>query len=322
METSHGSSPTPALVLRDLKKVYTRKDEKGNKEPVEALKGATLTINEGEFFALLGPNGAGKSTLISIIAGLALKTSGTVEVCGADIDRDRDLAKSYIGIVPQEFNFNWFETVEDIVLNQAGYYGIPRQQAIPKAKELIENLGLSDKRTTQAMKLSGGMKRRLMIARALIHEPRVLLLDEPTAGVDVELRRGMHDFLRALNEAGTTIILTTHYLEEAEQLCRRVAIINKGTIIKEGSVKELLSGLHTATLLLDTVAPVSTAEITLARDFPLTKIDDTTLQLKLAPGQTVNDSIRKLSAIGVQISNIRNNGSRLEEVFIDLIDNA
>jgi ABC-2 type transport system ATP-binding protein len=316
METSHGSSPTPALVLRDLKKVYTRKDEKGNKEPVEALKGATLTINEGEFFALLGPNGAGKSTLISIIAGLALKTSGTVEVCGADIDRDRDLAKSYIGIVPQEFNFNWFETVEDIVLNQAGYYGIPRQQAIPKAKELIENLGLSDKRTTQ------GMKRRLMIARALIHEPRVLLLDEPTAGVDVELRRGMHDFLRALNEAGTTIILTTHYLEEAEQLCRRVAIINKGTIIKEGSVKELLSGLHTATLLLDTVAPVSTAEITLARDFPLTKIDDTTLQLKLAPGQTVNDSIRKLSAIGVQISNIRNNGSRLEEVFIDLIDNA
>ncbi len=309
-----------ALVIRDLKKTYPRKGDDGKSSPVEALKGATLTIEEGEFFALLGPNGAGKSTLISILAGLALKTSGSVEVCGVDIDQDRNRAKSFIGIVPQEFNFNWFETVEDIILNQAGYYGIPRHIALPKARELIENLGLSDKRTTQAMKLSGGMKRRLMIARALIHEPRVLLLDEPTAGVDVELRRGMHEFLRALNEAGTTIILTTHYLEEAEQLCRQVAIINKGEIIKEGSVKSLLAGMNSVTLLLDTTAPVSGAELTLARDFPITKVDDTTLELKLAPGQTVNDSIRKLSAIGVQISNIRNNGSRLEEVFIDLIE--
>lgn len=304
----------PAIKIENLKKTYPRKGD----TPVEALKGVSLTIEEGEFFAFLGPNGAGKSTLISILAGLALKTDGSVEVCGVSIDKDVDRAKSFIGIVPQEFNFNWFETVEDIILNQAGYYGIPRKEAMPKAQELIENLGLSDKRNTQAMKLSGGMKRRLMIARALIHEPRVLLLDEPTAGVDVELRRGMHDFLRELNASGTTIILTTHYLEEAEQLCRQVAIINKGEIVKQGTVKSLLAGLNSVTLLLDTVEPVKEAELTLARDYPIKKIDDTTLELKLAPGETVNDSIRKLSAIGVQISNIRNNGSQLEEVFIEL----
>lgn len=311
MEESTGAS---ALKIQDLRKVYPVKGG----APVEALKGVSLTIPEGEFFALLGPNGAGKSTLISILAGLALKTSGSVEVCGVSIDEDVDRAKSFIGIVPQEFNFNLFETVEDIILNQAGYYGIPRKEALPKAKELIENLGLADKRTTQAIKLSGGMKRRLMIARALIHEPRVLLLDEPTSGVDVELRRGMHDFLRELNANGTTIVLTTHYLEEAEQLCRQVAIINDGEIVKQGTVKSLLTNLNSVTLLLDTVDPVSSAELTLARDYPLRKIDDTTLELKLAPGQTANDSIRKLSAIGVQIANIRNNGSRLEEVFINL----
>jgi ABC-2 type transport system ATP-binding protein len=236
------------------------------------------------------------------------------------IDKDVDKAKSFIGIVPQEFNFNWFETVEDIILNQAGYYGIPRHIALPKANELIENLGLADKRTTQALKLSGGMKRRLMIARSLIHEPRVLLLDEPTAGVDVELRRGMHEFLRELNAGGTTIILTTHYLEEAEQLAREVAIINNGEIIKEGSVKSLLANANFVTLVLDTVAPVSNAELTLLRDYPIKKIDDTTLELKLSPGQTANDSFRKLSAVGVQVANIRNSGSRLEEVFINLVE--
>ncbi|MBA3789327.1 ABC transporter ATP-binding protein [Patescibacteria group bacterium] len=307
---SDGTKPA-AIKIVDLKKVYGT--------GVEALKGVSLTIAEGEFFALLGPNGAGKSTLISVLAGLAIKTSGTVEVCGVSIDENIDKAKSFIGIVPQEFNFNWFETVIDIIINQAGYYGIPRHVAMPRANELIENLGLADKRDTQAMKLSGGMKRRLMIARSLIHEPRVLLLDEPTAGVDVELRRGMHDFLRELNAAGTTIILTTHYLEEAEQLSREVAIINNGSIIKQGSVKSLLANMNSVTLLLDTVAPISTAELQLARALPITRIDDTTLQLKLAPGETVNDYIRKLSTIGVQISNIRNNGSRLEEVFIDLI---
>jgi ABC-2 type transport system ATP-binding protein len=310
----------PAIKIQDLKKTYVTKGNGGKNTSVEALKGVSLTINEGEFFALLGPNGAGKSTLISILSGLALKTSGQVEICGVSTDKDIDTAKSFIGIVPQEFNFNWFETVQDIILNQAGYYGIPRHQALSRANELIEKLGLGDKRDTQAMKLSGGMKRRLMIARALIHEPRILLLDEPTAGVDVELRRGMHEFLRELNEAGTTIVLTTHYLEEAEQLCREVAIINHGEIIKKGSVKSLLANMNSVTLLLDTAAPVSEAELTLARDYPITKFDDMTLELKLAPGQSLNDSMRKLSAIGVQITNIRNNGSRLEEVFLNLVE--
>jgi ABC-2 type transport system ATP-binding protein len=310
-----------AIKIEGLKKVYPPRG-KGEDKPVEALRGIDLSIPEGEFFGLLGPNGAGKSTLIGVMAGLILKSSGTVEINGISIDKDVDKAKSFIGIVPQEFNFNWFETVQDIIINQAGYYGIPRHEALPKANELIHNLGLDDKRTTQSMKLSGGMKRRLMIARALIHEPRVLLLDEPTAGVDVELRRGMHEFLRELNASGTTIVLTSHYLEEIEQLCREVAIINNGEIIKKGSVKSLLSNVNSVTLLLDTVAPVSNAELTLARDYPITKVDDTTLELKLAPGQTVNDAIRKLSTIGVQISNIRNNGSRLEEVFVDLVQKS
>jgi ABC-2 type transport system ATP-binding protein len=305
-------SPTPAIYISDLKKVYGTK--------VEALKGVSLTVTQGEFLGLLGPNGAGKSTLISILAGLTLKSSGEVNVCGVSIDKDVDKAKSFIGLVPQEFNFNWFETVEDIILNQAGYYGISRKEALPRAKQLIKSLGLEDKSTTQAMKLSGGMKRRLMIARALIHEPRVLLLDEPTAGVDVELRRGMWEFLRELNEAGTTIVLTTHYLEEAEQLCSEVAIINHGDIIRKGSVKSLLTDLHTVTLLIDTSETIRLAEMELLRDYPLKKVDDATLELTLTHGQTANDAFRKISSIGLQIENIRNTGSRLEEVFINLIE--
>jgi ABC-2 type transport system ATP-binding protein len=308
----NSSAPTSALKIADLKKVY------GN--GFEALKGVSLEVPRGEFFALLGPNGAGKSTLIGILSGLVVKSSGTAEVCGVSISQHPERAKSFIGLVPQEFNMDWFATVQDIVLNQAGYYGISRTDALPRVEQLLKDLGLYEKRHDQSRMLSGGMKRRLMIARALVHEPEVLLLDEPTAGVDVELRRGMWEFLKTLNEQGTTIILTTHYLEEAEQLCRQVAIINRGEIIKQGTVKSLLTNVNFVTLLLDTVAPVTTAELTLARDYPLTKIDDTTLQLKLAPGQTINDSIRKLSAIGVQISNIRNSGSRLEEVFINLID--
>jgi ABC-2 type transport system ATP-binding protein len=307
-----GKINAPAIHIENLKKVYGGS--------VEALKDVSLTIEEGEFFALLGPNGAGKSTLISILAGLALKSSGLVEICGVSIDKDVDKAKSFIGLVPQEFNFNLFETVQDIILNQAGYYGIPRKEALPRANELIESLGLEEKRDTQAIKLSGGMKRRLMIARALIHEPRVLLLDEPTAGVDVELRRGMWEFLRTLNENGTTIVLTTHYLEEAEQLCREVAIINHGDIIRKGSVKSLLSDLHTTTLLIDTVEPIRLAEVELLRGYPLKKADDSTLELTLHTGQTANDSLRKISSIGLQIENIRNTGSRLEEVFINLIE--
>lgn len=222
----------PALKIENLRKVYGEN---------EALKGVSLTVPRGEFFALLGPNGAGKTTLIGIAAGLTLKTSGVVEICGASIDSDPDRAKSFIGLVPQEFNFNIFEKVLDIVVNQAGYYGITREKAIPKSEEILKQLGLWDKRNSPAQTLSGGMKRRLMIARALVHEPQVLLLDEPTAGVDVELRRGMWEFLTKLNAAGTTIVLTTHYLEEAEQLSRHVAIINKGTIITDEGTQALLA---------------------------------------------------------------------------------
>ncbi len=223
---------TPAVSIKNLRKIYGTS--------TEALKGIDLHIESGSFFALLGPNGAGKSTLINILSSLVTKTSGEVEVFGVSIDSDRVLAKTYIGLVPQEFNFNIFQKVIDIVTTQAGYYGIPRGEALARAEELLKNLGLWEKRDEQAQKLSGGMKRRLMIARGLIHAPRLLILDEPTAGVDVELRRSMWDFLRNINKAGTTIILTTHYLEEAEQLCERVAIINHGTIIVNERTDELI----------------------------------------------------------------------------------
>lgn len=308
---------TPALKIEGVKKTY---ESVGKRPGTEALKGVSLTIAQGEFFGFLGPNGAGKTTLISMVAGLATKTGGTIEVQGASIDKEAERAKSYIGLVPQEFNFNIFEKVEDIVVNQAGYYGIPRKQAREKAEKILTQLGLYEKRKDTAMSLSGGMKRRLLIARALIHEPKILLLDEPTAGVDVELRRGMWDFLRELNANGTTIVLTTHYLEEVEILCKRIAIINKGEIIEQGGVKELVSRLNYVTLLLDTVEPVLEATMVVLRELPIKKIDDTTLELTMKPGETVNDAIRKISAAGVQIANIRNSGSRLEEVFVNLIE--
>ena len=223
----------PAVEIKDLRKVY--------KGGVEAIKGATLSIAPGDFFALLGPNGAGKTTLISILAGLTVKTSGSAEIFGTSIDTNHSLAKSYMGLVPQEFNFNIFEKVQDIVVNQAGYYGIPRSTALHDAEAILKELGLWEKCAEKAQKLSGGMKRRLMIARALIHHPQLLILDEPTAGVDVELRRSMWKFLRKINAEGTTIILTTHYLEEAEQLCRTVAVINRGEIVVHEPMQELLT---------------------------------------------------------------------------------
>jgi ABC-2 type transport system ATP-binding protein len=308
---------TPALKIESVKKTY---ESVGKRPGTEALKGVSLTIEQGEFFGFLGPNGAGKTTLISMVAGLATKTAGTIEVQGANIDKEGERAKSYIGLVPQEFNFNIFEKVEDIVVNQAGFYGIPRKEAREKAEKILTQLGLFEKRKDTAMSLSGGMKRRLLIARALIHEPKILLLDEPTAGVDVELRRGMWDFLRELNAGGTTIVLTTHYLEEVEILCKRVAIINKGEIIEQGGVKELVSRLNYVTLLLDTAGPVLDATMVVLRELPIKKIDETTLELTMKPGETVNDAIRKISAAGVQIANIRNSGSRLEEVFVNLIE--
>jgi len=309
---------TPAaLKVENVTKTYAKD---GKKAGTEALKGVSLSINKGEFFGLLGPNGAGKSTLIGILSGLVLKSSGTAEVAGFDVSTHPDKAKSHIGLVPQEFNFNIFEKVLDIVLDQAGYYGMTRAQALPRAEKVLKDLGLWEKKDATAQALSGGMKRRLMIARALVHEPEILLLDEPTAGVDVELRRGMWDFLRELNEQGTTIVLTTHYLEEVELLCRRVAIINKGVVIEEGSVKELLTKLNFVTLLLDSTEPVTDAALVLLRDMKIKRIDDSTIELTLKPGETVNDAIRKISATGIQIANVRNSGSRLEEVFVNLIE--
>jgi ABC-2 type transport system ATP-binding protein len=302
-----------ALKIEGLRKVY----ETGT----EALKGVSLDIEEGEFFGFLGPNGAGKTTLISIVSGLATKTAGTVEINGLSMDSYPDKVKSFIGLVPQEFNFNIFEKVEDIVVDQAGYYGIPREEARTRTEKVLKQLGLWDKRADKAMDLSGGMKRRLLIARALVHEPKILLLDEPTAGVDVELRRGMWDFLREINKAGTTIILTTHYLEEVEILCRKVAIINKGEIIAEGGVKELIAKLNYVTLLLDTTEPLIQAKLVLLRGLKVKKVDDTTLELTLNPGETLNDAFRKISATGIQVANVRNSGSRLEEVFVNLIKN-
>ncbi len=311
------SGTIAALKVEDLRKVYAKD---GKQAGTEALKGVSLTIESGEFFALLGPNGAGKSTIIGILAGLVNKTSGVAEVAGISIDAEPEKAKSFIGIVPQEMNFNIFEKVIDIVLDQAGYYGIPRKEALPKAEQILKDLGLFEKKEAKAQALSGGMKRRLMIARALVHEPKILLLDEPTAGVDVELRRGMWDFLRELNQKGTTIVLTTHYLEEAELLCRRVAIINKGEIIEQGSVKELLRKINFVTLMLDTTEPVKDATMHILRDMKIVREDETTLKLTLSPGETVNDAIRKIAATGVQIANVRNSGSRLEEVFVNLIE--
>jgi ABC-2 type transport system ATP-binding protein len=310
-----GITEEAALKVEGLKKTYAKD---GKKAGVEALKGVSLTIPKGEFFALLGPNGAGKPTLIGILSSLVRKTEGTVEVCGISIDKNPDKAKSFIGLVPQEINFNIFEKVSDIVVNQAGYYGISRRDALPRVEKILKDLGLWDKRDSTAQALSGGMKRRLLIARALVHEPQVLLLDEPTAGVDVELRRGMWDFLRELNASGTTIVLTTHYLEEAELLARKVAIINGGQIIEQGTVKELLTKLNFVTLILDTVEPVKDATLVLLRDLEIERVDENTLKLTLKPGEMVNDAIRKISAQGVQIANIRNNGSRLEEVFVNL----
>lgn len=307
---------TAAVKVTGLKKTYP-----GDKKqpPVEALKDVSLTIKEGEFLALLGPNGAGKSTLIGILSGLVNKSEGKVEVFGVDATAHPDKAKSFIGLVPQEMNFDIFEKVINVVVTQAGYYGMPRAEALVKAEKILKDLGLWDKKDAQAQHLSGGMKRRLLIARALVHEPKVLLLDEPTAGVDVELRRGMWDFLRELSANGTTIVLTTHYLEEAELLASRVAIINHGIIIEEGTVKELITKLNFVTLTLDTTEPVKDAALVLLRDMNVKRLDDDTLELTLSPGQTVNEAIRKISTTGIQIANIRNAGSRLEEIFVNLI---
>jgi ABC-2 type transport system ATP-binding protein len=299
-----------ALALRQLTKVY--------KNGIKALKGIDLEVAEGDFFALLGPNGAGKTTAIGIVTSLVNKTSGTVEVFGHDMDRELETAKSCIGVVPQEVNFNMFEPVFTIVVNQAGFYGIPRHLAKKRAEKYLKQLQLWERRNSIARSLSGGMKRRLMIARALMHEPRLLILDEPTAGVDIEIRRSMWEFLRDLNEQGTTIILTTHYLEEAENLCRNVAIIEGGRIIESDSMANVLRKLQTEVFVLNLNKSLSRPPE--LAGFHATLADDHTLEIEVSKGQSLNEIFARLSAQGIEVNSMRNKVNRLEELFIRLVD--
>ncbi|KOO57151.1 ABC transporter [Rheinheimera sp. KL1] len=302
---------TLALDIQQLHKVY--------KSGTVALKGIDLQVQQGDFFALLGPNGAGKSTSIGIISSLVNKSSGTVKVFDYDLDTQLEDAKSQLGLVPQEFNFNQFETVLQIVLNQAGYYGVPRSVAIVRAEKYLGQLGLWDKRHARSRELSGGMKRRLMIARALMHEPKLLILDEPTAGVDIELRRSMWEFLKEINQQGVTIILTTHYLEEAESLCRNIAIIDKGQIVENTSMKNLLSKLNKETFLLD-IAPTD-AVITL-EGYTFRQTDGHSLEVDVEKAQGLNGVFSALTAQGIQVLSMRNKANRLEELFVSLVENG
>lgn len=300
---------THALVLEGLKKTY--------KGGVEAVKGISLTVNQGDFFALLGPNGAGKSTTIGIISSLVQKSSGTVKVFDYDIDKQLEHAKLCIGLVPQEFNFNQFETVLQIVVNQAGYYGVPKPIALERAKKYLSQLDLWEKRNSPSRELSGGMKRRLMIARALMHEPKLLILDEPTAGVDIELRRSMWEFLKQINQQGVTIILTTHYLEEAEMLCRNIGIIDKGILVECTSMKALLSKLNMETFILDLRRDTETAPVLDGMVCRLT--DSHTLEVDVAKEHNLNDVFSQLSAVNIEVLSMRNKSNRLEELFVELV---
>lgn len=302
---------TYALELTDLRKVYAT--------GVEALRGINLTVEEGDFYALLGPNGAGKSTTIGIITSLVNKSSGSVKVFGYDLDRELVQVKQQIGLVPQEFNFNPFETVQQIVVNQAGYYGVPRNEAIKRSEKYLKQSNLWEKRNVRARMLSGGMKRRLMIARALMHEPRLLILDEPTAGVDIELRREMWSFLRELNQNGTTIILTTHYLEEAEMLCRNIGIIQSGELIENTSMKSLLAKLQFETFLFD-IAPIKQAPT--ITGYPIQMEDEQTIAVEVARDQGVNDLFAQFSQQGINVLSLRNKSNRLEELFLKITEEA
>lgn len=298
-----------ALELHGLTKTY------GN--GFCALKGIDLTVTDGDFFALLGPNGAGKSTTIGIVTSLVNKTGGRISVYGVDVDQDFETAKSLLGVVPQEFNFSQFETVWEIVVNQAGFYGLPRALAAKQAEKYLRQLQLWDKRKDRSRTLSGGMKRRLMIARALVHEPRLLILDEPTAGVDIEVRRSMWDFLAELNRQGTTVILTTHYLEEAERLCRNIVIIDRGCIVEHTTMKDLLAKLHAETFVLDIGAPVAAAPS--HPDFALNLLDPTTLEAVVDRRYSLNDLFSFLSAQGISVVSMRNKANRLEELFVSMV---
>lgn len=303
----------PALTISNLKKTYPN--------GFTALKGVDLTVSQGEFFALLGANGAGKSTMIGIISSLFPQTDGTVQIFGVDLHKNPSLAKSYLGIVPQEFNFNQFEKCLDILIIQAGYYGIKKKDALPRAQFLLKELGLWDKQDEKARSLSGGMKRRLMIARALIHRPKLLILDEPTAGVDIELRRSMWDFIEHLNKnEGTTIILTTHYLEEAEQLCKYIAILNHGEILINTDMKSLLTQLSLETFVFDLKDELNNTP-TINNISHITLSDNKTLEITLNKNQNLNDVFRQLNDFNIQIVSMRNKNNRLEELFMGVVDN-
>jgi ABC-2 type transport system ATP-binding protein len=299
-----------ALSLRQLTKTY--------RNGVQALKSIDLDVEDGDFFALLGPNGAGKSTTIGIVSSLVNKTAGTVTVFGRDIDTDLEAAKSCLGVVPQEINFNQFEKVSTILLNQAGFYGIPRSVARGRVEHWLRQLQLWDKRDAVSRTLSGGMKRRLMIARALVHEPQLLILDEPTAGVDIEVRRSMWEFLRRINEQGTTIILTTHYLEEAESLCRHIAIIDEGRIIENDRMSTVLRKLHTETFVLNLREPLQ--QLPALPGYRVTRVDETTLEIEVNKEQNLNAIFGALSAAGIEVLSMRNKANRLEELFLRLVE--
>ncbi|MBD9427722.1 ABC transporter ATP-binding protein [Pseudomonas sp. PDM15] len=299
-----------ALSIRQLTKTYAN--------GFQALKGIDLDVAEGDFFALLGPNGAGKSTTIGILSTLVNKSGGSVEVFGHDLDRDPSRLKRCLGVVPQEFNFSQFEKVFDIVVTQAGYYGIPQKVAKERAEQYLTQLGLWDKHNEAARMLSGGMKRRLMIARALVHEPRLLILDEPTAGVDIELRRSMWSFLTELNQKGITIILTTHYLEEAEQLCRHIGIIDHGSIVENTSMKALLKTLHVETFLLD--LKESQLVPPQLQGYPATLVDHHTLEVQVEKSLGITELFRQLAAQNIEVLSLRNKSNRLEELFVSLVE--
>ena len=305
-------SPIPALVVDNLRKTY------GN--GVQALKGISLTVQPGDFFALLGPNGAGKSTLIGILSSLVNSTSGDAQIFGVSVNKQRNEAMKLIGLVPQEINFNQFEKPFDICVNEAGFYGIPRKIAAERAEKYLKELRLWDKAQDQARMLSGGMKRRLMIARAMMNEPRLLILDEPTAGVDIEIRRSMWHFISGINAAGTTVILTTHYLEEAEQLCRNIAIIDHGTIVENTTMKQLLSKLDVETFVFDVDDLPN--QLPSLPGIVFRRVDDHTLEAEMPRTQALNALFETFSAHGITVTSMRNKTNRLEELFVRLVENG
>lgn len=299
-----------ALVVRQVHKLYQSR--------FEALKGVDLTVAEGDFFALLGPNGAGKSTLIGIVTSLVNKTSGSVAVFGHDLDREPEAVRATLGVVPQEFNFNLFLPIIEVIINQAGYFGISRRVARQRAEFYLRKLDLWDRRHTETRRLSGGLKRRLMIARALVHRPRLLILDEPTAGVDIEIRRSMWHYLCELNQEGTTIILTTHYLDEAESLCRNIAIIDQGRIIRQSTMRALLDQLHTETFMLNLRHPLA-----LAPDIPGLRLrlsDPSTLEVEVDRQRSINGLFASLAVRGIEVMSMRNKQNRLEQLFLNLVE--